>query len=72
MSTGGGLVGVVIYPLRLNPVTAGPEGDEPSPLDHMTEEEMEQEAGKLVELFDKLDRCAGQLMLMVLPCSEVC
>ena len=41
----------------IDPVTGGPsKGAEPSPLDHMTEEEKEREAGKLSELFDRLNR----------------
>ncbi len=42
---------------RLDPVTAGPSADaDPSPLDHMTDEEKEREADKLADLFDRLER----------------
>ena len=41
----------------IHPITGAPsKGAEPSPLDHMTEEEKEREAGKLAELFDRLNR----------------
>lgn len=42
---------------RIDPVTGGlSKGAEPSPLDHMTEEEKEIEAEKLAVLLDQLNR----------------
>ncbi len=48
-------------------MTAGPSAaaEDPSPLDHMTDEEKEREADKLADLFDRLERYVVSLSSVV-------
>lgn len=45
------------FKARINPVTGVVEDERPDPMEGMTEEQKEQEAMKLVHMFDKLSRC---------------
>ena len=44
----------------INPVTGSYEPQRPNPLEHMTEEQKEYEAVKLVNMIDQLQRCAAK------------
>ncbi|CAL1595162.1 unnamed protein product [Knipowitschia caucasica] len=45
------------FKTRINPITGVVEEDRPDPMEGMTEEQKEQEAMKLLNMFDKLSRC---------------
>lgn len=42
---------------RINPVTGRVEEEQPDPMEGMTEQEKEQEALRLISLFNRLSRC---------------
>ncbi|MEQ2164064.1 hypothetical protein GOODEAATRI_002690 [Goodea atripinnis] len=45
---------------RVNPVTGRVEAEQPNPMEGMTEEEKEEEAGRLIMIFNKLSKYASQ------------
>ncbi|MEQ2205212.1 hypothetical protein XENOCAPTIV_018538 [Xenoophorus captivus] len=45
---------------RVNPVTGRVEAEQPNPMEGMTEDEKEEEAGKLIMIFNKLSKYASQ------------
>lgn len=45
---------------RINPVTGRVEAEQPDPMEGMTEEEKEEEAKRLIVLFNKLSRSANR------------
>lgn len=50
---------------RINPVTGRVESEQPDPMEGMTEEEKEEEAKRLIVLFNKLARSVITLMLSI-------